>query len=132
MPFVVMIKIIHQESGSANLQKLTLNPVPLQPKPVLWFQLSWRDLIIMPFIMVIFRFTLNSFHFNITLNLYQIQKPLESNQLLMIEWTISWNYSTQNTMMIFCMLTSVCFRIDYWSPLLQSFIQSLLCCFIKT
>ena len=30
------------------------------------------------------------------------------------------------------MLTSICVKLDWWSPLLQNFIQSLLCCFIKT
>ena len=35
-------------------------------------------------------------------------------------------------MMIFYMLTSRCFKLDWWSPLLQNFIQYLLCYFIKT
>ena len=30
------------------------------------------------------------------------------------------------------MLTSRCFKLDWWSPLLQDFIQYLLCCFINT
>ena len=29
------------------------------------------------------------------------------------------------------MLTSRCFRIDWWSPLIKIFIQSILCCFIN-
>ena len=32
---------------------------------------------------------------------------------------------------LFCMLISRCFRIYYWPPLIQNFIQYLLCCFIN-
>ena len=32
---------------------------------------------------------------------------------------------------IFCMLTSRCFKIDWWLPLLQKFIHDLMCCFIN-
>ena len=31
-------------------------------------------------------------------------------------WTIYWDSSTQTTMIIFLMLTSICFRIYQWSP----------------
>ena len=48
-----------------------------------------------------------------------------------MKWTISWNSSTQNMMQILWMLTSRCFRLDCWSPLLQNFIQSLLYLFHK-
>ena len=33
-------QLIHQESGTTNLQNITSKPVPLLLKPVLWFQLS--------------------------------------------------------------------------------------------
>ena len=64
---------------------------------------------------------------NLSLNLFQIQKPLWSNQLMMMKLTISWNYSTQNMMMIFLILTFRRFRFDWGSPLLQNFIQSIMC-----
>ena len=81
--------------------------------------------------MVILMFPLNSFQLNITLSQFQIHTPLRSNQLMMLKYIISWNYYIQNIMKIFLMLTSRCFNIDWWSPLLQNFIQYLLCCFIK-
>ena len=61
-PFMAMNQLIHQEKVTSNLQRLTSNPVTLLQKPVLWFQLSWGDLIIMSLIMVILRFILQSFH----------------------------------------------------------------------
>ena len=82
--------------------------------------------------MVILRFTLQSFHLNITLNQFHIQTPLRSNRSMMMKWNISWNSSTENMMTNFWILTSRCFRLDWWSPLLQTFIQSLMCSFIKT
>ena len=130
-PFVLTNQLIHQDSGTSNLQQLTSNPGPILPTPALWFQLSWGYLIIMQLIMAMLRFTLQIFHLNITLNLLQIQKTLRSNQLMIMKWTIYWNYSTHNMTMIFWMLTSRCFRLDRWSPLLKNFIQSLLCCFIN-
>ena len=128
---MVMNQMIHQESGTANLQYLTSNPGPLLPKPVLWFHLSWGDLIILSLIMVILRFVIHSFQLNLTLNLFQIQTPLQSNQWVMMKYTISWNYFTHNMMIIFWVLTSICYRLDWCSPLLQNFIHSLLCCFIN-
>ena len=86
----------------------------------------------MALIMVMLRFTLNIFQLNLTLNMFHIQTPIRSNQLMIIKCTISCNSSTQNMMMIFWMLTSKCFRLYWWSPLLQNFIQYLLCCFINT
>ena len=68
--------------------------------------------------MVILRFTLKSFQLNITLNLFQIQTPLRSNLLMIMKWTISWNPSTQNMMMILWMLTTICFSLDWWSNFL--------------
>ena len=62
--------MIHQESGASNLQQITLNQLPLFPKLVLWFQISWGDLIIIPLIMVMFRFTLQSIHLNLPLNIF--------------------------------------------------------------
>ena len=82
--------------------------------------------------MVMLRFTLHSFQLNLTLDMFHIQTPLQSNQFMIMKWTISWNYSTQNTMKIFWVLTYRCFRLDLWSPLIQHFIQSLLSCFINT
>ena len=72
---------------------------------------SWGYLIIMPLIMMMLSFTLHSLPLNITLNLFQILTPLQPSQLMIMKWTISWNYSTKNTMMIFCMLTSKCFIV---------------------
>ena len=71
-PFMMMNQLIHQDSGTANLQQLTSNPVPLLPTSDLWFQLSWVDLIIMTLIMVILKFTLQIFQFNLTMNQFQI------------------------------------------------------------
>ena len=50
---------------------------------------------------------------NLTLNLFQIQTPLRSNQFMIIKCTISWNSSTRNMMMILWMLKSRYFRIDW-------------------
>ena len=50
---------------------------------------------------------------------------------MIIKCTISWNSSTQNMIRIFYMLTSRWFKLDWWSPLLQIFINYLLCCFIN-
>ena len=99
--------------------------------PHLWFQISWGELIIIPFIMVMLRFNLQSFYLNLTLNLFHIRTPLQSNQSIMMKWTSSWNYSTQRMMMIFWMLTSRCFSIDWCSLLIKNFIQSLLCCLMN-
>ena len=82
--------------------------------------------------MEMLKFTLQSFRFSLTLNQFHIQTPLQLNQLMIMIWIISWNYSIHNTMEIFWMFTSRCFKLDWWSPLLQKFIQYLLCCFIKT
>ena len=130
-PFMVNNQMNHQESGISNLQNITSNPEPLIPTPALCFQLSCEELIIMPFIMMMLWFTLHSFQLNITMNQFQIQTPLQLNQLMMMKWTISCNSSTQNTMMIFWILKFICFRLDWWLPLLQNFIQSLLFCFIN-
>ena len=53
--------LIQQDNVTANLQYLTSNPGPLLPKPDLWFQISWGDLFLIPFIMVMLRFTLQIF-----------------------------------------------------------------------
>ena len=121
-----------QDSGISNHHNLTSNPGTIPPTPDLWFHIPWVSLIIMPLIMVMLRFTLQRFQLNLTLNLFQIHTPLQLNKLMTMKWTISWNYSTQNMMKIFWMLTSICLRLDWWSPLLQNFIQSLLCFFINT
>ena len=129
--FMVNNQINHQESGTANLQKLTSNSGPLLPKPVLWFHLTWLYLIVVTFIILMLSFTLHIFQLNLTLTMLQIRKPLQSNQLMMMKWTIAWNYSNQNIMKIFCMLTSRWFSLDWLSLLLKNFIQSILCCFIN-
>ena len=77
------------------------------------------------------KFPLKTFQLSLTVTQFQIQTPLQLNKLMIIKWIISYNYSTQNMMTIFYMLTSICFKFDWWSPLLQDFIQYLLCCFIK-
>ena len=69
-PFMVKNQTTHQNSGKDNLQNINSNPGPLTPKPVLWFQLLWRDWIITPLVMVILRFTLHIFQLNLTLNLF--------------------------------------------------------------
>ena len=46
-------------------------------EPVLWFYLSRGELIIMQLIIVMLRFTLNILQMNLTLNMFQIQKPLQ-------------------------------------------------------
>ena len=61
----------------------------------------------MSLIMVMLRFTLQSFQLNLTMNMFHIQTPLQPNQLMMMKWTIFWNYSTHNMMMILWMLTSI-------------------------
>ena len=86
----------------------------------------------MPLIMVMLKFPLQSFHLSLNPNQFQIQIPLWLNQLMIMKWIISWNSSIQNMMTIFWMLISICFNLDWCCPLLQNFIQSLLCCFIKT
>ena len=83
--------------------------------------------------MVVLRFTLKSIHLNLPMTLFHIWTPLWSNKLTMMDkWTNSWNSSTQSMMMIFWMLTSIWFRIDYWLLLPQNFIQLLLCCLMST
>ena len=77
------------------------------------------------------RFTLNIFQLNLTMNMFHIHTPLQSNQSMIMKWTISWNSSIQNIMMIFWMLSFRWFRLDKWSTLLQNVIQSLRYCFIK-
>ena len=121
----------HQYSGTYKLHQLTSNPGLLIPKSVLLVNISWGDLIIIPLIMVMLRFTLQSFQPNITLNLFHIQTPLLSNQLMMMKWTIYCNSFTQKMMKIFWMLTSRWFRLDWWSPFHQLFLQYLLCCLIN-
>ena len=81
--------------------------------------------------MVMLRFNLQSLYLNLTLNLFQIQITLRWNKLMTMKWTIPWNSSTQNAMMIFWIMTSRYLGLYYWSPLLQNFIQPLLCCFIN-
>ena len=131
MPLMQMNQRIHQESVTANLRQITSNPGPLLPKPVLGFQLSRVDLIINKLIMVMLRFTLQIFQFNLTLNILHNPTPIQSNHLMMMKCTISYNYFTHNMMVIFWILTSRCFRLEQWPPLLQNFIQPLLCCFIN-
>ena len=72
MLFMVMNQLIRKDSGTANFQKINSNIGLILPKPVLWFQLYWVDLIIVPLIMMVFRFNLQLFHLNITINLFQI------------------------------------------------------------
>ena len=87
-----MNQLIHQESVTANLQQLTSNKVTLLPKLVLSFQLSWVNLITIPLIMVMLKFTVHNFKLNLTFNLFYIRTPLWSNQLIMMKCTISCNF----------------------------------------
>ena len=121
----------HQESGTANLHQINSNTRPILQKSALWFQISQGELIIMPLIILMLKSPPQSFQLNSTLNPSQIQTPLRLNQLMMMKWTICWNSSINKTMNIFWMLTSIWFKLDWLTPLLQNFIQSLLCCFIK-
>ena len=57
--------------------------------------------------MVILSFTLQSIHFNLPMNLFQIQTPLQSNKLTKMKFTNHRNYSTHITMMIFWMFTYI-------------------------
>ena len=128
---MVMNQMNHQYNGIFNLHKLISNPGPLLPKPTLWFKLSWGDLIIIPYIMVMLKLPLHSFQLSLTMNQFQIQTPLQLNQFIIVNLIISWNSCIHNIMKIFWVLTSGCFKLDWWSPLLQNFIQYLLRCFIK-
>ena len=53
------------------------------------------------------------------------------NKLMMMKWIIYCNLSIQNMMKIFWMLTSKYFKLDWWSPLLQIYMQSLMCCYTR-
>ena len=48
MQFMVINQMNHQDNIKSNLRHITSNTGPLLPKPTLWFQISWGDLIIMP------------------------------------------------------------------------------------
>ena len=48
-----------------------------------------------------------------------------------MKWITSWDSSIQNMMKILWMFTSRCFKLYWWSSLLQYFIHYLLCCFIN-
>ena len=128
---MVTNQLIHQESGTSNLHHFTSNPGPLLPKPALWFHLSWVDLIIMTLIMSMYIFNLQNFQLNITMNLFQIRTPLRSNQLMMMKWTIYFNCSNHNMIMILWIMNSILFRINWWRIHIQNDTQSLLCYFIN-
>ena len=74
--------------------------------------------------MVMLNSKLHIFQLHLTLNQFHIQTPLWLNQLMIMRWIISCNSSIQNMMKIFWMLTSRCFNIDWWCPLLQFFTVS--------
>ena len=103
----------HQDSGTSNLPQFTSNTVPFLPKNFLWFQLLCGDLITMPSIMVMLRFNIHSIHWYLPPNMFQIRIPLRSSQLMIMKCTNFYNSSTQIMMMIFWMLISRCFRLDY-------------------
>ena len=126
-----MNQLIHQEIDAANLHKFTSNFIPVLQNISLCFWPSWGYLIITLLIMVMLRFILQSINLNILLTWFQIRTPLQSNQLTMMKFTNSWNSSTWIMMMIFWVLISRFFRLEYWLPLNQNFIQSLLYCFIN-
>ena len=120
----------HQESGTCNLQKLTSNTGPLIPSKSIWFQLSREDLIIMPFIILILRFTLHSFYLNLTINMFHIKRLLLLNQLMIVKRAISWNSNINNTMKTFWVLTSRWFRLDWCWHFPEKKLKSILYCFI--
>ena len=122
-----MNQLSHQESETAKLQNLTSKTGPILPKPSLWFHLSWVDLIIMPLIMSILRFTLQIFQLNPTINLFHIHTPLQPNKSEIMKWTIYCNYSTQSMIVIFWMLTSRLFRLNWWSLLREKRLHSIYC-----
>ena len=128
---MVINRLNHQYFGTANLQKLTSNTPLILPRTVLWFNLRWVDSIIMQLIMAMQRFNLKFIPCNIALNLLQTCIKLQLNILMMMKWTNSLDYYTQSMMTIFCMLTPICVRLEYWYLLTQKFIQSQLCCFLK-
>ena len=117
--FVVKNQLNHQNSGTYNLQNFTSNPGPLLSTPALWFQLSWGDSIIMSSTMVMLRFTLHSFQLNLTMNIFHIHASLGLNKSMMMKWTIFYNYSTNSTTKIFCMLTYRYFRINWLLTLIN-------------
>ena len=123
---MVKKKTNYQESGTANIQNITSNQGPLIPKPALWLHLSWVDLIYMPLIIVMLRFTLHSFQLNLSLGLFHIHTTLWLNKLIMMKRTISRNSYTHNMIKIFWMLIFRCFRLDWWLLLLQ-ILYSLYC-----
>ena len=93
--------------------------------------LLWVNVIIVPLIRVVLRFTLRSIHLNLPLNMFHIWTLLQSYQLMMMKWNNSCNSSIQIIVMIFCILTSICFSLYKWLLLIQNSIHSLMCCFIN-
>ena len=98
---MAMNQLRHQDSGTTNLQKFTSNPEALLPRIVMWFWLSWGDLIIVMLIMVMSIFTLKSIYLNIPLTMFQIQIPIQENQFMMMKWINSLNSYTQIMMLMF-------------------------------
>ena len=126
MPFMVMNQLNHQESGIANFLQFTSNPGTLLTKQLLCFWISWGGLIGMPLIMVMLRFTLQFIYWNLPLTMFRIQILFQSIKLMIMKCTNFQNSYTQSMMMIFWMLTSICFRIDQWLLLPKYFIHYLL------
>ena len=77
------------------------------------------------------RFILRNIHLNLPLNMFHIWTLLQSYQLMMMKWNNSCNSSIQIIVMIFCILTSICFSLYKWLLLIQNSIHSLMCCFIN-
>ena len=111
MILLVINQLIHQESGTDNLQHFNSNNVPLLPIIFLCFHISWGDLLMMLLIMKVLGFALQLIYWNLPLNLFHIYIPFRSNQFIMVKWNSFSSSFTQGMMMVFWMLTSKCFRI---------------------
>ena len=131
MHFIVINRLKHQENRTSHIQQFTPNTSPLIPILFLWYKTSWLYLIIMLIIMVMYRFTLHIIPCNIPMSLFQTRITLKLNHLMIMKYTIFFNSSTHNIMMIFWMLISRCSRLDSYSLLHQNSIQYKLCCFVK-
>ena len=98
-----MKKLIHQDSRTANLHWFTSKTDPLLPKPFLCFPISWGDLATITLIIVMVRFTLNSFHLNIP-HIYGRKRLLFSMSLFIIVYITlltQYNQMPLNFMLVF-------------------------------
>ena len=119
---MVTNQMIHQESVTASLHLLTSNPGPLPPKTS-------------PLVSDIMGRLNHCDIDNGNIEVHSSEFPVESNSNSVpdpdatpiksiddYEMDHLLKCYTQNMIMILWMLTYKCFRIDWWSPLLQTFI----------